>query len=244
MEIKIVVPSHKRANKCLTKKVVEVIICVPESQKTDYEKHNPDCEIVTHPDSVIGLAAKRDWIYRYFGNVMMLDDDITHFRRVYIGPKENDKIGMELAKSIIEETAYCAKQAGAYLWGFSNVPNPTLYNVFEPIRLTGYITGCATGLLEGSRLKYNPQIKCNEDYWISCLNAYYHRIIWKDLRFCFVQKDTFTSAGGLAEFRSLGVEEDDFKLLKKYFGEAIQFKMDTKKAKRKHPYQKTMKLPF
>jgi hypothetical protein len=39
-------------------------------------------------------------------------------------------------------------------------------------------------------------------------------------------------------------EAQDFALLKRCFGEAIQEKRDSKLAKRKHQFQKTLKLPF
>lgn len=245
MEIKIVVPTHKRANKVLTKKAVsDVILCVAESQKNEYALHNPECEIVTHPDSVVGLLPKRNWIYKHFGNVMQLDDDIPAMHRLYVEPKEPHIVPPDIAKKIIEQTADNCKQVGAYLFGFNTAPNPLMFKANKPIELTGYVTGCAQGLLAGSALWYNEDIILNCDYWISLLNAYHHRIVFKDMRYYFAQKDTFIGAGGLAEFRNLKAEESDFKLLKKYFGEAVQFKKDMGKLKRKHPYQKTICLPY
>ena len=41
------------------KLVLDPIICVAESQADLYRQYNPDCEIVTHPDDVIGLIPKR-----------------------------------------------------------------------------------------------------------------------------------------------------------------------------------------
>ncbi|GAB2954775.1 hypothetical protein GCM10027048_20370 [Hymenobacter coalescens] len=245
MEVQVVIPSHKRAGRILTLGVLPgAIVCIPESQLPEYRAAHPDAELVTHPDSVVGLAAKRNWMYQYFGNVLQLDDDITDFRRMYLPAGERMSIGPEQAMAIIQETAYAAKQAGAYLWGFNSNPNPTMYKALNPISLTGYITGCATGLLEGSKLWYNSQIVCNEDYWISCLNAHHHRIIWKDTRYTFIQKDTFVGQGGLAEFRNIDAERQDYELLRRCFGEVIQKKKDSLLAKRKHEFQKTMKLPF
>ncbi len=245
MEIKIVVPTHKRPERVLTKKAVsDVILCVAESQKEAYYFHNADCEIVTHPDSVIGLLPKRNWIYKHFGNVMMLDDDIKAMHRLYTEPKEPHIVPPEIARKIIEQTADNCQQIGAYLFGFNTAPNPLMFKANEPIELTGYVTGCAQGLLKGSGLWYNENIILNCDYWISLLNAYHHRMVYKDMRFYLAQKDTFVGAGGLAEFRNLEAEESDFNLLKKYFGDAVQFKKDMGKVKRKHPFQKTICLPF
>lgn len=62
--------------------------------------------------------------------------------------------------------------------------------------------------------------------------------------FCFIQKDTFTGAGGQAEFRNMEAEAADFALLKRCFGEAIQEKKNSKLAKHKHQFQRTLSLPF
>ena len=61
MPLKIVIPSHKRADKVLSKRlIINPIICVEEKQKDIYKSYNPDCEIVSHPNDVIGLPAKRN----------------------------------------------------------------------------------------------------------------------------------------------------------------------------------------
>jgi len=244
MEIKIVIPSHKRPERVLTKHVVaDPIVCVPVSQGDNYRANNPEIEVVTHPDSVIGLTLKRQWIYEHFGDVFMLDDDIKSMRRVYHESEYLIK-NKQLVREIIESTADVARQAGAYLFGFSKNPNPASYRSSRPIELTGYVTGCATGLLKGSKLFYDGRINCNEDYWISCLNAYFHRIIYKDTRFVFEQAGTFTSTGGLAEFRNMQAEEDDFNYLREMFGDVVRLKTDTSQRKRKHVFEKTMKVGF
>ena len=77
MPLKIVIPSHKRHDMVLSKRlVVDPIICVAESQADIYREHNPECEIVTHPDDVIGLIPKRNWMARHCGDLFMLDDDV------------------------------------------------------------------------------------------------------------------------------------------------------------------------
>jgi hypothetical protein len=245
MEVKIVIPSHKRPNNIQTLRLIPgASVCVPESQLDEYQKANPSTHFITHPDSVKGLTLKRQWIYENVGDVFMFDDDIMAITRLYVEPGEERNLTEYEIYELINRTAWCAKQAGAFLFGFNNRPNPTMYRAQQPIQLTGYITGCATGLLKGSKLWYNGSILCNEDYWISLLNAYYHRIIYRDNRFAVLQKDTFTSKGGLSEIRNIEAEKADFELLRKVFGDAVELKEDTKLAKRKHPYQKTMKLPF
>lgn len=97
--------------------------------------------------------------------------------------------------------------------------------------MSGYIMGGATGLLAGSKLWFNEEMKMGGDFWISLLNAYYHRKIWKDMRFAFTFKDTFMNPGGLSEYRNVEEEKKTFYTLRKYFGEAIRMKNDTHLAK-------------
>lgn len=243
IEVKVVIPSHKRWDRVLTTMAVDnAILCVAESQRELYAKCNKGVEIVTHPDSIIGLARKRDWIVQHFKNVMMLDDDIDHLKRIYTGKGEAIVVEPDEAYEIIQVTANAAKAAGAYVFGFSSSPTPISYDSFNPIKLTGYVTGCAHGVLEGSKLWYNPDIICNEDYWISLLNAYHHRFIWKDTRYYWSQKDTFVNRGGLAEFRNIHAEEKDFNLLRRVFGDVVELRKPQQN--NKHPFQKTLKLPF
>lgn len=50
MNLKIVIPSHKRHDRVFAKRLVlDPIICVAESQADIYRQYNPECEIVTHP---------------------------------------------------------------------------------------------------------------------------------------------------------------------------------------------------
>lgn len=246
MEVKVVIPSHKRATRVKTTSVVAgAILCVSESQAATYRLNNPLTEIVEHPDSVIGLAAKRDWIIKHFGDVFMLDDDIDSMQRVYTEPGEKSYVDPLTALELIRVAADACRQAGAFLFSFSHVPAPVLYNPMNPIDLAGYHTGCAHGVLAGSKLWYSADILVNEDYWISCLNAYQNRLSWKDTRFYFQQKDTFVNPGGLSEFRNVDAEEKDFNMLQRVFGrDVVTLKKSSAKSKLKHPFQKTLKLPF
>ncbi|UBM58243.1 hypothetical protein LAG90_15675 [Marinilongibacter aquaticus] len=242
--VKVVIPSHKRWDRVATICAVDkAILCVEEAQKVAYEACNPNVEIVCHPNEIKGLAAKRDWIIGHFGSVFMLDDDIESLKRVYTEKGEETEIDPETAYDIIQCTALACKAAGFFGFGFSTSPTPLHFDSLNPIRLTGYLTGCAHGVLKGSKLWYSPDIVCNEDYWISCLNAYHHRGVYKDLRFYWQQRETFVNRGGLAEFRNTEAEEADFKLLQTVFGkDVVSLRKNQKRMK--HPFQKHFKTPF
>ncbi|TDB60089.1 GREB1-related protein [Arundinibacter roseus] len=244
-DIKIVIPSHKRWNRIRTTSAVYgATLCVEESQAEIYKKCNPGVELIVHPDSIKGLSRKRDWIIKHVGDCFMLDDDIDHLSRIYTEKGEESVVDPEVAYEIIQMTGYAARKAGAFLFGFSSSPTPISFNSLNPVQLSGYVTGCAHGVLEGSKLWYSPDIICNEDYWISLLNAHHHRLIWKDTRFYWAQKDTFVNRGGLAEFRNVENEEKDFLLLQKVFGSVVELRKSTGKSNLRHPFQKSLKLPF
>ena len=166
------------------------IICVPQAQEAEYRRLNPDTEILAHPVEIIGLAAKRNWIYQKFGDVMMLDDDLTRFSRLYLEPNSlrSSRVTPEETLAIIQNTAYMARQLGAYVFGFSSVADARNFKPQKPFRLTGYCTGSSFGLLKGSKVFFHKEAVAVEDYFASLVNAYYHRYAFFDLRFGFVQQ--------------------------------------------------------
>jgi hypothetical protein len=247
MEVKIVIPSHKRADRVKTTVIVPgAIICVPKAQEAEYRRHNPNSEIVTHPDDLIGLAPKRNWICQKFGDVMMLDDDLTRFSRLYLEANSLriSRVAPAETIAIIQQTAYTARQLGAYLFGFSSVADARNFKPQKPFRFTGYCNGSSFGLLGGSRIFFHKNAAAVEDYFASLVNAYYHRYAFFDLRFGFVQQRTFKNLGGQAEFRNKKSEEEDSKFLRRMFGDVVEQRPPVKRGRASHEYQRVIKLPF
>lgn len=242
--IDVVIPSYSRADRVITTKCISnAKICVPESQYEDYKKHNPNNEIVAHPDSIKGLTLKRQWIYEQFPNVFMIDDDIRSINRLYVEKGETAALDAEEAYDIVQYIGNCAKLAGCYLFGLSKEGNPLAYNDMNPLKLTGVLNG-TIGLLEGSGLYFHKDAVVSEDYWISALNAYKHRMAWIDTRFSVVGTKTFGNPGGCASYRTKDQEKEDTLFLRKMFGDSISLKVDTALAKRKHEFQRTLTIRF
>lgn len=243
-EIKVVIASHKRASTITThQKVANSIICIPESQLSEYIEHvGNDVEIVTHPDSVVGLSWKRQWMYEHFGDAFHLDDDMAFCKRIYTEPGEAEKLTPAEIYNLIQASANAARQSGVYLFGFNTSGKPFTYSSLAPIQISGYINTCAFGLLTGSKLFFRPEQRYQEDYWISGLNAYYNRKIWRDNRFYFHFGETWVGAGGLAEFRNLETLESTLKDLQRFFGDDV---ISVRKVgSKKHPFQMNFKTPF
>lgn len=244
IKIDIVIPSMGRADRVITKNCIKnAVLCVPESEEKEYREHNPGMEVITHPDTLKGLALKRQFIYEKFPNSFQIDDDIRHIQRIYTEKGENTNLDADEAYDIVQFCGNMAKLAGCYLFGFHKDPNPLGYHEMKPIRLTGILNGCL-GLLEGSKLYFSEKAVVSEDYWICALNAYYHRTLWCDERFAICGEDTFQNGGGCSNYRTLQQEEDDTLFLRQTFGEVIVLKKDTSIAKRKHEFQRSLKIPF
>ena len=244
-EIKIVIPSHLRHDRVTTTKAIDnCVLCVSESQAALYKEYNRKTEIVTHPDSLIGITAKRQWIYDKFGSVFMVDDDVSQMSRVYTEKGENTRVQKRTAYELIQQLASIAIDMNAYLFLFSKNPMPMAYNDLKPYSLTGTVMGGGFGLIENSKIHFNSDLHLNEDYFISGVNAHYHRKCLIDNRFTFKFRNTFENKGGLASFRTVNKELEDTLVLKKYFGDAIELKKDTYLSKVKVEGSRTLRIPF
>jgi len=244
VKIDIVIPSMGRADRVQTTKAISnAVICVPESEGDLYRKYNPGVTIETHPDSVIGLSLKRQWIIEHHKNSFQIDDDIKGINRLYVESGENPRLDPDEAYDIIQYIGNCAKLAGCYLFGISKEANPLAYDEMHPIHLSGVLNG-DIGILEGSKLYFHELAKTVEDYWISAYNAWLYRYCWIDMRFSESSQAFTQNTGGCANIRTVEQEKTDTLFLRKMFGEAIHLKEATKLASLKHEYQRTLKIPW
>ena len=224
--IKIVIPSHKRADSVLTLKLVpSAILCVAESQKDEYRRCNPNTEIVTHPDSVIGLVPKRNWMVGHFGELFMLDDDLTTFKKLYVDKGEGQIVkDKAFILEKIEFLYQMAAMLGVHLFGFANKCTPIQYDGFKWFSLSQPVTGRAYGVIGNENTKWDENFTLKEDFMISCAIKYRERKILTDNRFCFEQKATMVNGGGLAAIRSQQSERENVMRLRQYYGECVQMK--------------------
>lgn len=208
--------------------MANALICVPASQKAEYARFHPPEVLVTHPDSVVGLCAKRQWAYDRWGDVFQLDDDSFGLFRIYRPAGKRIEVRPEItsprrAWELIQLAGHTARQTGAHLFGFASHAHPLTYNQFRPFKRGGYSPGGAMGLLRGSRLFWPQSTAPIDDDWICLLNAFHHRYAWYDGRFAFGFRETYRGAGGMSEFRARpgSTEKDATVYLVRAFGEAV-----------------------
>lgn len=224
--LKIVIPSHKRADRVKTLKLVpDAILCVEEKQVDEYRAHYPNVEIVAHPNEVRGLIPKRNWMAKHFGDLFMLDDDVTIFRRLYIEKGESAVIkDPKFIRARIEELHELAMLMDIHLYGFGKKIAPVMYDEFEPISLCQCVTGCSYGVIANENTVWNESFQLKEDFLISCYVKYKERKVLIDNRYNFTQEDTMTNSGGLASIRNQDTERENVMRLRQFFGEVVNIK--------------------
>lgn len=241
--IPIVVPSHDRAGRVTAfGAITNIVLCVAEGQEADYREAYPNTELLVHPDAVKGISPKRQWIYEQVGDVFMTDDDVTDLRRLHDPDAKTSRCEPDEAWEIVQITASVADELGAKLWGLANNAIGRNFAAAHPFRTSGYVNAMSMGLFKDRYLHFPEDPYCvAEDYYISALNAHYHRFIWADDRFGFHQTDTFHNLGGLSEYRHSGHEERWMLELKRLFGENI---IVEKHMAKKHRYEKILHIPW
>ena len=246
-DIPIIVPSAGRATAVLTR-IAGMVLYVPESEATDYRKHNTGVRVEAHPDNAhANLAAKRQDIYTRCGDVFMADDDIAFVSRLHLdGNNRETHLTSTEAADLIQRTAWHARQAGCHLFGFNSSPNAKHYYPHKPISLTSYINASAFGLLRSSQLYFTQRTTAAESHWINLLNARMDRKSWSDMRYCFAQApgSTFFRPGGQTAHRTLQTELQDTIFLRRMFGQAVQCKRVRGDAAKVHPYQRAIVNPL
>lgn len=246
--IPIIIVSHKRAENVMTIKAIDnCIICVPESQLEEYKHFNPNNELLVHPDSVVGLSPKRQWIIDKLGDCFQVDDDISSINRVYLKDYDDHALSLtkEEAYNLIQDFYEIAKDVGVYLFGFNNSVNPLSYNGNKPYYMNKYICGGGLGLIKSDKLFFpNIPFFVGEDYWINALNAYFHRFSLIDGRFAFQFNKTEAGKGGCADYRTTEKRKETYFFLKQKFGDAIQPKKKTTIKKTVNQWEKTLKIPY
>jgi len=226
-------------------------VCVPESQAADYLAVTP--HVVTHPDSVVGLTPKLNWMFANLMDdegIVFLDDDLHYLCRCFTTPAEaaTRKITEpDLIESIIRQTFDLAADLGAFYFGWeSSESTIRYYSGLQPFKLTGFINGCAMGFRRGHGLRFDERIVAKNDYDIAALNAFRHRICLRNTRYAFCQSETFTGAGGQSFHRNSETERRDVQLLREKYGDVIQ--VGKIGGMRKTDYmgamKVTLKLPF
>jgi hypothetical protein len=227
-KVTVVVPSHKRAGRVDTVKNIErVLLCIPESQKADYLRFHPKSQIVTHPDSVVGMYAKRNWMLNRWRGVplFLADDDVTGIRRMWTPQrsKKPSKLTPVEARCLIESLYQTARELGAKMWGFANSGSPLHYESRRPYKFGHSLHGTCQGFLPNHSLFLPAERNhVGSDLWVSMLCLHRYRYMLIDTRFFVDTRAPKTNPGGMREFDYASRNEEAMRFMVRCFGPAIR----------------------
>jgi hypothetical protein len=251
-EVKVIIPSFRRSHLIYSHKVVEdYIVCIPEADYADYVKVGvPKAKIVCHPDNVLGLCPKRNWIFKHLQKgkpFLSLDDDIHGLMRTFTPAGQSTKVtDKKQIHAVIDNTAQMAEDIGAKFFGFANSSDIRTVNFNVPFGLTGFINGWSMGFMPGHTFEF-PNMIGKEDYEISLQNAFKYRICFRNNRYGWNAEGTFKNTGGLAVYRNNETEKKAVEFLQQRYGsDVVQVVTRTGFKTQEHVgYQKVaLSLPF
>jgi hypothetical protein len=244
-KLPVVCPSKGRAGRVTSLDLFpDLIFLVHKSELADYRAAYPLQKIETH--DVVGLGPIRNEICDRFGDVFMVDDDLTTMHSLWQGPGEpRVRPDPPYVRRLIERLYTEACELDVHLFAFNRYLHPFAYRAEQPFHLTGLVPEHAFGCRPTPELRWHPDVKVATDYWISALNAYLYRILWLDMRWAIGQAKTMAQTGGLASARTLEVERADNVILRRTFGSTvIRPKRATQASKMIHDSQRRLVIPW
>jgi hypothetical protein len=222
----IVCPSHGRAGQVLVFKVLpDIPLCVAESQAPLYAAAYPGCDLIIHPDDVVGIAPKRQWMLDKLGDVMMFDDDVTGVSDVQVGLGESAKVtDPDRIRGLVQRLFGMAEALGATVCGFSSYADPAMYRPQNPFSLKQMVSGHTLGVRRSDKVVFPPKSDLlTDDLFISALGMFHDRVVLTDLRYAVSVAHTWHATGGMAAHRTWQRMVENEKYLKMVFGdEAIR----------------------
>ncbi len=194
----------------------EATVCVAESERDAYHAALPAAKILTHPDAVTGLGPVRQWVLDHVESrwVVTIPDDIVGcygLTWTYASRWTDTKAIIALLRN----TAECAEDAGAKLFGFNQAWDVRKYSPFQPFNLNGWVDGpMGVGTRE---LRYDTSLVLHPDVDFALQHLLKYRLVWQDNRFAF-SHDRWKQAGGNAGSRSKANHEREFAYLERKWG--------------------------
>lgn len=221
--MKIVIVSRKRADVIMTasmKMFPDALVSIAKEEVMDYVKAGvPRQQILAHPDDVLGLCMKKNWILKNIEDecCVMVDDDCVGFSCL-VGERARFIKEPEAIMTIIENAEHCARAIGTGLFTFSELGTDVRkYIPFKPFVLVGYPSG-VHGII-GREIWYDENLLLIDDVDIGLTAIKKYRVIWKDNRFAFLDKrPTGFMAGGAQGLRTRKLEEEERAYLKLKWG--------------------------
>jgi hypothetical protein len=225
VNIAVVSPSYKRADKITTHKYLPFIkFYVDESEEGEYRKHNPGVEIIACPRGIQGNVCRvRNYILdREFeagaDAVVMLDDDLKGI--YYWENMERKEVKPEEFLWFIEKYSILAREWGARMWGVNVNQDKQVYREYSPFTTKSPVLGPFQVHLRGSDIRYDERLALKEDYDMSLQQLNRYRVLLRVMK-AFYECKQSEQPGGCSTYRNLEREKEQLLLLRKKWGKEI-----------------------
>lgn len=243
----IVCPTHGRAGKVKVLGVLpDIPLCVAKSQVPAYREHYPDAELVVHPDDVVGISPKRQWLVDRFERVMMFDDDVTMISDVQVRRGESVKVSDPARiRDIVQHLFDLAEDLGCHVCGLNTYADPVMYRPHRPFSLKHMVSGHCLGVIKSDRIRFPDKADLlTDDLYISALAAYHDRRLLTDMRHAASVAHTWHATGGMATQRTWRRVVENEKFMVAAFGDSIRRRQDSARSTRSIEIQLTMTVPW
>ena len=250
------IPSYKRPKVETLEYIPFAKVYVDVDEKEEYEKENPDANIVACPKGIQGnLCRVRNYIIdEEFENgadaVVIIDDDMEG---IYYWECDSDlksiekrKLDTEELQPIIEKYSQICKDLDFYYWGMNCNQDKLSYRQYSPFSFVSYIGGPFQCFLKGGVCRYDERLPLKEDYDMTLQQCNKYRGCLR-CNFLTYNVKQAKQTGGCATYRNLNREKEQFELLRKKWGSQI-VKTDAgnsrKGNKRSFDFNPIIKIPI
>lgn len=199
-DIRLVLPSRRRVEWCREslKLWPTATVCVGEEEGDAYRALG--CEVVTHPDDVVGLGRLRQWIIEYFPErcIIQANDDIRGLWCV-VGRRARVITDPAAIWQILMNSAEIADGLGISCFAYSRYGGDVrMFDAYRPFSIK--LLDCSLFGMIGRKYRFDPNVaQCDDvDLTLQCLLK--ERIVWNDVRFAPVR----LSNGGFSGKMEMG----------------------------------------
>jgi len=203
-------------------------VTVDEREVDTYARVVPDEQLLPHPQFA-QLSQIENWLHdQDLAEFVYWSADDVHALRCLVGWRARTYRDPELIRGLLEVTAVCARDAGAYLFGFGHHMVPTYLNNDRPFALNAYVREIY-GFRRGHELRADPNVEQHYDVDVALQALLKHRIIWRDDRFVFDSQLLGSAKGGEAGVRTPEAVEHAARAMVQKWGKWVTVDAPTKR---------------
>jgi len=186
----------------------------------------PKEQILVHPDDVVGLPRKRQWMLDHIQDetLVMIDDDID-FLFIQCGLVGRRTYDPGVIAHVVDQAYTIAKELGTSFFGFSVMADVRKFRASDPFILKGWMDG-VIGII-GRKYRFNTHLRSRGDIDFALKVLEGDRFLWCDNRFAF-SHDRFGRPGGMTGTRTSDTDRKDISFLKAEWTPYLKFSMRQK----------------